>query len=494
MNFSLILKAPWRSARAPVRWVMCSFFVLLLIAAACILIFNKNKEGAITDAIGAIGFGMVYVWAFFVSHMLLMAMDARDLRIPQLPTNIVASLVLYAALCIALPAIALSLLGGHALAIAVVMALCVLGGLLFAWLPRYFASPMGLLPALMIGARRVVDIPGPSQPEFLSWALPLTLVLALLIAYRWRQLMRTHGMLQQSMRSPMVMQFRRIGENSWGTFGTAFSKETLSQQPAWMLAKADLRKVGPNAPLQTIRVALGGFYMPKTWRGLLLTAAQFSFLLIILAAVVLMIGLDSKVSLSGALTHIALPLGASLAIYGTALISIVTIARFSQRWRKTNTELPLLALMPGLGDAAKVKREFLRASLSLPMRWQIGLAVAMIAGALYLHVDAAIIVSIAAAQLCSVALLPAVLLRVIGGRPPQAWMFVVGTLMMIVLLNAGCVLPVLAKDDSLHPNIDYVALAVTAVWAVMGLVMVYLGRTGWRSLQHRPHAFLANQN
>jgi hypothetical protein len=493
MNLSLILKAPWRSARAPVRWVMCGFFALLIIAAACIVIFNKNREGAISDAIGAVGFGMVYVWAFFVSHMLLMAMDARDLRIPQLPANIIASLVLYAALCIVLPAITLGLLGGHALAIAVVMALCVLGGLLFAWLPRYFASPMGLLPALMIGARRVVDIPGPSRPEFLSWALPLTLVLTLLLVYRWRQLMRTHGMLQQGMRSPMVMQFRRVGENSWGTFGTAFSKETLSQQPAWMQAKADLRKVGPNAPVQAIRVALGGFYMPKTWRGILLTAAQFSFLLVILAAIILMIGLDSKANLSEALTRIALPLGASFTAYGTALISIVTIARFSQRWRKTNTELPLLALMPGLGDAAKVKREFLRASLSLPMRWQIGLAVAMIACALYLQVGAAVIASIVATQLCCLTMLPAVLLRVIGGRPPRAWMFAVGTVLMVVMLNAGCVLPILDKDNSLHPNIDYIALAVTAAWVLIGLVVLYLGRNGWRSLQHRPHAFLANQ-
>jgi hypothetical protein len=56
------------------------------------------------------------------------------------------------------------------------------------------------------------------------------------------------------------------------------------------------------------------------------------------------------------------------------------------------------------------------------------------------------------------------------------------------------VLPALAKDSSLHPNIDYVALAVTAVWVVIGLVVLYLGRTGWRSLQHRPHAFLANQH
>lgn len=494
MNLSLILKAPWRSARAPVRWVMCGFFALLVIAAACILIFNKDRAEAISDAIGAIGFGMIYVWAFFVSHTLLMAMDARDLRIPQLPTSIVASLVLYATICIALPTIILGLFGGHILAVATVMVLCVLGGLLFAWLPRYFATPIGLLPALMIGARRMVDIPGPSRPEFLTWALPLTLVLTVLLLYRWRQLMRTRGMLEQGMRSPMVMQFRRMGESSWGTFGTAFSKETLSQQPAWMQAKADLRKVGPQSPLQAIRVALGGFYMPKTWRGMLLTAAQFSFLLIIMAGFVLMIGLDSKLSPYKLLAHVVLPLAASFAIYSTALISIITIARFSQRWRKTNTELPLLALMPGLGDAMKVKREFLRASLRLPMRWQIAFTLAIIIGALYLHVSIAIVVSIAAAQLCCTALLPAVLLRVVGGQPPRPWMFVVGTVVMIMLLNAGCVLPALAKDSSLQPNIDYVALAVTAVWAVIGLVVVYLGRTGWRSLRHRPHAFLANQH
>ena len=494
MNLSLALKTPWRSARAPIRWVMCGFMACLLVAAVGILIFNKDRSGAISDAIGAIGFGLVYMWAFFLSHTMLLAMDARDLRIPQLSKSIVVGLTLYAAVSIIVPAVVLGALGGNAWAVAVVMALCVLGGLLFAWLPRYFASPIGLLPAVMVGARRIVDIPGPSRPEFMTWALPLTVVLAVLVVFRWYQVMRARGMLEQGMRSPMVMQFRRFGEGSWGTFGGAFSKETLSQQPAWMQAKADLRNVGPQAPLQAIRVALGGLYMPKTWRGVLLSAAQFSFVLLILAAVILMIGFDSKANLHRVLTLVALPLTGSFATYGTAIISIVTIARFSQRWRKTNTELPLLALMPGLGDPTKVKREFLFASLSLPIRWQIGFTLLLIAGTIYLHTGVAIIASVAAAQLACMGLLPAVLLRVIGGQPLKAWMIAVGTVFMIILLNAGCILPILSKDNSLHPNIDYIALAVTGVWLVIGLVMLHLGRTGWQSLQHRPHAFLANQH
>jgi hypothetical protein len=493
MNLSLIAQMPWRSARAPVRWVMSAFLAVLVIAAAGILVFNKNRAGALSDALGAIGFGLVYTWAFFVSHTLLMAMDARDLRIPQLPRTIVISLVFYGAICVVLPAIVLGLLGGNVLAVGTVMALCVLGGLLFAWLPRYFASPVGLLPALAIGARRIVDIPGPSRPEFLTWALPLTVVLAVLVVVRWRQLMRTRGMLEQGMRSPMVMQFRRFGEGSWGTFGSAFSKETLSQQPSWMQAKADLHKVGPHAPLRAIRVALGGFYMPRTWRGLLLTGAQFSFMLLIMVVVVLMIGLDSKSGLYETLHRVALPIGATFATYGTALISIVTIARFSQRWRKTNTELPLLALLPGLGDAAKVKREFLLASLSLPVTWQIALTAALIAGAVYMHAGAAIVLSITVAQLSCIALLPAVLLRVIGGRPLPAWIFAVGTILMIVLLNANSILPVLAKDSKMQTHIDQTALVISAVWIALGLVMFFLGRTGWLSLRHRPHVFLANQ-
>jgi hypothetical protein len=493
MNLLLILKTPWRSARPAVRWVMCGFFVLCLIPAVIILIFNKGRAEAISDALGALGFGTVYVWAFFLSHTLLLAMDARDLRIPRLSRTIVQSLLLYGGLCVAVPTVVLGLLLGNAMAIAVVMGLCVLGGLLFAWLPRYFAAPIGLLPAVMIGVRRMVDIPGPSQPEFMSWALPLLLVVAVLTVYRWRQLLRTSGLLEQGMRSPMVMQFRRFGESSWGTFGTAFSKESLSQQPAWMLAKADLRDVGPQAPLRAMRVALGGFYMPKDWRSKLLPLAQYGFVLLALVIVAVMTGLESKSGFYPALTHVALPLVSMGATYGTALISIITIARFSQRWRKTNTELPLLALMPGLGDAAKAKRDVLCVSLSLPVRWQIGLTAAMIAAALLLHVDAAIIACVVLAQLCCVALLPAVLLRVISGRPLKDWVLAVGTLVMVVLLNGNTVLPVLAKDSKLQSGVDHVASAIAAVWVVAGLLIFYVGRIGWRALQHRPHAFLANR-
>ena len=492
MNFSLILKTPWRSARAAVRWVMCGFFVLCLIPATIILIFGKDRAGAIYDVLGALGFGMVYVWAFFISHTLLLAMDARDLRIPRLSRTIVQSLLFYGALCVVVPSVVLGLLGGNALAIAVVMGLCVLGGLLFAWLPRYFATPIGLLPAVMIGVRRMVDIPGPSRPEFMTWALPLLLVLAVLIVYRWRQLLRTRGLLEQGMRSPMVMQFRRFGDGSWGTFGTAFSKESLSQQPAWMLAKADLHGVGPQTPLRAMRVALGGFYMPKTWRGRLLVFAQYGFVLLALAVVVVMTGIQSKSGFLQTMTHVALPIIAMGATYCTGLISIVTTARFSQRWRKTNTELPLLALMPGLGDAAKAKREILRASLTLPIRWQIALTAAMVIAAVLLHVDAVVIVCVAMAQLCCAALLPAILLRVIAGRPLKDWVLAVGTIAMFLLLNGNTVLPMLAKDAKLQAGVDLAALIITAVWVVAGLAILYIGRSGWQALKLRPHAFLAN--
>jgi hypothetical protein len=492
MNLASILITPWRSARAPVRWVMCAFLFACVVAAMGMLVFMKDRNDAISSATNALGFGMIYVWAFFLSHTLLLALDARDLRIPRLNGTITVSLVVYAIVCIALPTLALAMFGAPMAGTAVIMALCVLGGLLFAWLPRYFSVTAAFVPMLMIRGRQMFDIPGPTRPEFMSWALPLAIVLLLALLFRLRQLMRTRGMLEQGMRSPMVMQFRRCGTSGWGTIGGAFSNEALSRQPAWMQARADLRKVGPHTPLPAIRVALGGFYMPKTWQGVLLTMAQFSVGLLIIGFIVTMISLEHRISFYTALTTVGLPITACGATFGTAAISVATIARFTQRWRKTNTELPLLALMPGLGDAGKMKREFLRVSLTRPMAWQAGFTVVLIAGSFYMHVGTAVTLAIAAAQLGCMAVLPAILLRVLGGQPVRSWRFAAGTTLMFLLLNANCVLPILAKDIRLHPNIDYIALAIAALWVMIGLVVVYLGRAGWLSLRERPHAFLAN--
>ena len=156
------------------------------------------------------------------------------------------------------------------------------------------------------------------------------------------------------------------------------------------------------------------------------------------------------------------------------------------RWSKTNAELPLLALLPGLGHGRDVRRALLRAAVLAPARGQlVGLTLFVIVAAL-LHqgwqVDAAML----GMTLIALGMLAASALAVLGGSPICGW-----PKGLLLLLLALITLTVLSFTTG--PQWQPLRLAHLGIgWAALALWLIWLGRRGWRGLQQRPHPFLPN--
>lgn len=484
---------PFRSTRAPARWVLLLLYLFCAITAACILIFGPHKEDVAGSALSALGFGTVYCWGFYYSQTLLFASDARGMRVPGMPRYVAWSLLLHGLLYTVLPATVLAFFGAPFLPGIVLLGLCVVGGLLFAWLPQYVASIMALMPAVMLSPG--LHIPGPSTPDFLNWAAPVLLLSLLVVALRWYMLLHSARTLEQMRGKPMVLQFRRLDTGGLGGWFSMDNKGLAQNRwPAWAQACVNLYGVGPKAPVRTLRVALGGFYTPMTWWGYLILALQWGFAIFIFLAVLMASRLRyGSDFLSGLIDRLSFPMLAAFAAYSTALITVMTLARMTQRWNQVNRELPMMALMPGLGHADKVKRTLLSASLVRPLVAQAIMTLLLVIGALYTHADLTIVVAVTIAQLGCVALLPALVLRIFGGRPLAGWMLGIGCVVLLLVVNFNSMLPWLSQTPK-HPQhvYDYIAFVLAAFWLAVIAILAWLGTSGWKALRSRPHAFIAN--
>ncbi|HEY9130195.1 MAG TPA: hypothetical protein VIM98_00450 [Dyella sp.] len=484
---------PWRSTRAPARWVFMLLYVCCAIVAACILIYGPHNASAAGDALSAVAFGTIYCWGFYYSQTLLFAADAHGMRVPGMPRNVGLSLLLHGLLFVVVPAAILAPLGAPVWPSMVLLALCVTGGLLFAWMPQYVASLLALLPAIMLSPN--LRLPGPSTPDFLGWAVPVLLGALAIAALRWHSLLFSGRTLEQARGRPMVLQFRRLESGGLGGW-FAMDNKNLAQNrwPAWAQACANLRGVGPKAPMRTLRVALGGFYTPMTWWGYLSIALQWGFaiavFLVVIAATKFRYGSDFVMELFQRLT---LPMFSGFAAYATALISVMTIARMTQRWNHVNRELPLMALMPGLGQADEVKRSLLTASLVRPLIAQAAMTALLIASALYLHAEPIVIVAVTVAQLGCAALLPALILRTMGGVPLPGWVLGVGCVVLLLVVNINSLLPWMSRlPTPSHQLYEHAAFYLAAFWLAVIAFLAWLGSSGWKALRSRPHAFIAN--
>ena len=136
MNTLALLQVPWWSSHRSMRWFSMVVFVLCGIGAIAVGAFVAKPERWV-GAITLYGFGLVYLWAFFLSTCLLLAIDMRHLRVPAVQRHIALSLLLYGALTIGLPAGVMAMFDLPAWNALVVLALFGVCGLMFALLPRF---------------------------------------------------------------------------------------------------------------------------------------------------------------------------------------------------------------------------------------------------------------------------------------------------------------------------------------------------------------------
>lgn len=485
MNARQLLQIPWYSTYPSLRWFAVVVFVLCSAGAIAIGVF-ADGPGAMQGAVVLYGCGLTYLWAFFFSLDLLLAIDARQLRLPGIQRQINASLVLYGVLGITVPLF----VPGVDWSMAAVLALFSVIGLAFAVMPRYLAVMVALTPSLVNALWSRLGLPSIDDPRFAPWAALIALVLLLVCAWRWRQLLRAGNRQASGWSSPMVLQFRK---GSWGHWNCIGDNDQLGQRPDWLQPGVDLTGVGPAKPRKSLRVALGGWYLPQTAGSYgKQFALMFGLLAVPAAGLVLLSRIKSSGGADSAATLESGIIGAlsGLLVMAAPMICIFSLLWLSKRWQRTNAELPLLALLPGLGDPAGAKRLLLRTALGPPLALHGLLALLLGMIMLFWHDHAYMLSFMLLAQLGGAVVTTAILLNLFGGRALSPWSIGLILVVASALTMASLLLPAFALGR--HPTAQAMPLlpVLPLGWLLLAGAMAWLGRRGWRRLMQQPHPFL----
>ncbi len=264
MNVLLWLQIPWCSPRQSLRWITILVIVATPLGLLGINSFLAGNPASWQLGVGLCGVALFFLWAFFLPATLLLAIDARQLRLPGVERQIVGSLLLYGVLSLAVPTAWLVTRGATALPVAAALTLACCGGLAFATVPRYLVVLFAFTPSLFIGALRSfrIRLPDAGDLPLISLAGILALVLLLIVVWRARRLLQGGTNQPQGWSAPIVLQLR---DGSWDRRND--ENRSLRLLPDWLRADVDLADVGPARPGKSLRVALGGWYLPQTWRS-----------------------------------------------------------------------------------------------------------------------------------------------------------------------------------------------------------------------------------
>lgn len=491
MNLSTLLLTPWRAGRPAMRWLVLFLVVLAVLGAFAVGMYVHQADWWV-GALVCLGGGLGFLWGFVLSCLALLAVDARQLRLPGVQRSVTGALLLYGLSSVGLPSGLLGLYAGHTPTIALALTLCGLCGMLFVLLPRYLGSMIGFVPMLLQILSADFHLPGPAQAGFVHWALPTMLLAALIVAFCWWRLLRAERPYETGLSRPMLVQFRNsCGGNGWTGFAGNGMDSTaqIRSRPDWMQPRTDLRHCGPGHAVRSLRVALGGLFLPLTPMGRL---RQLAFLLVPSLLFIALISAQGMRRHGEAFWHSG---GLFMLIwfgaFGSSMLALFFLMPLQQRWQKANAELPLLALMPGLTADRQTKRDLLRAVFALPMAAQAALLLVLLGLGAVLGLGMPSLLLLTLAQLGGIGFMLAFALATVGGRPLRHGATAALSVYGYVLICVSVFLPALAENGRFHLDTSWSAL-FAAGWATLIVLLLWLGRRGWRGLQLRPHPFLPN--
>lgn len=495
MNIQGMLIAPWYAMRQTTRWIVLAISVLLVAGASSFAMFGlhgaERAYGApVTGMLVATGVFMLTLFA--LSPCLLLVIDGRRMRLPGLERDATGAVLLYGALLVIVPGAIIGSLGGYTWNVMAALATAVAAGLAMALLPRVLSFFIWLSPAVFNMLQPVLHLPRPAEPGFPLLGGALALFFALIALGCWRRVARADQPYDGSMGAPMMLQFRATSRGGWGSWGgDGIDASTLIRRnPAWLQPRVELRRSGPAHPITSLRIGLGGVFAPLTRGG---RAMQLSIVLGASLFFVLQLGVQAAQRQPGHFTHSFIHSGLVGMLmwgvgFGGSMLALLPIAQLVQRWMKQNAELPLLALMPGLGDAQHVKRRLLCASLLPPLAAQGALMVLALVLATLLHASAISTFALMLTLCGAMAFVSAFVVSVLGGRPLGRWPSIGLCLFGYVLFSVSIMVPLLSSSDQVH---GYVAWFLGA-WGLLLAMLAWLALRGWRGLAQRPHPFLAN--
>jgi hypothetical protein len=497
MNAAAVMLAPWRCVHGSMRWIMLVMLALCSIALVIALVAGAGIDAhKALIAVSAYCFGLFYAWAFWMPSLIVLASDARKLCVPGMQRAAGTSVFVYAGLCLILPTALIVPLGAAANPDILVVGLTMCAGLVFGLMPRYIAMLIGLAPALVLAFKHHMGTVFPAFDDP-RWQLAGACLLAVLIwvcVYRWRRLLAVDS-LPSGWNGPMVAQLRGgfSSANAWGLGGWQNSSSLPRQVPEWAQPSADLHGTGPQRPALSLRVLLGRWYVPQTWLSRL---RQLAWTLIVMGLVGVAFALveagHTRASLSDMrqLLPFVFPWLAMSAAIGIVAPSVVGVF---QRWQPKSAELPILALLPGLGDVAHARRHLLRAVLTRPLAGQLAiLLVSLLVATIWWHLDTSGMACLVAVLLTCAGFGGAVTFMILGDRQPSSagWVALLIAGFTLTCLSVG----VLMSSGGTRP---WQFSGVIEHWFVAALlvydtILLWLGWRGWRGFSQRPHPFMTN--
>lgn len=436
----------------------------------------------------ALGFAVWMLWSSYVATSLQLARDARDLRLPRIARDADHCLLLFAAVSVGLPALACWLLGAP---VALAAATCVLAaalGLAYMLLPFYVGFPLVMAVFIALTAHGLAA-------TVASWWM-LIPALVVFDALRWWQLRAAALVRRDGLAAATVFYcYRRDAMRNGGWRSLS---QTFLQSPLKKAMALNLRGIGPAHPVNSLRLALGGFGMPKSFAARLQDVWRLLAFLLVFALFFIAMQLFGPGAHSGDAVAVRRYWISPLLVYGGVMASVVSVTAFASRtrslWRKFDAELSLLALLPGLGKPDAAKRTTVLASLAPAAVFLAIIGCVLCAGAL--EVDATIWAYVSVMLCCGGAftLIAASTLESLGGSPIHTTGYVL--LYCAFTALASLVLSISLPADQYHgahPELIGVVPAwLLVLWGAYLLVLAVLAVHGARELRKRPHAFLAN--
>ena len=492
MNAAAMLMMPWRTTLPGTRRLILGTMALALMGALAFEVFWRGSSPSIVAAV-ITGYAEFFVGMLLLAPFLLLAIDAKQLRLPRVQPSIIGGLVLYGVLLVMVPSAILGVVGGDITILVAIHTLGLMLGLSIGLLPRYFAMAFGLTPILFNLLKPHFTVAHPDGSTFLEiWAT--TALLCAICAWCWWRQMRIADPYQQGFGKPMVLQTRnnhQIRWNGWDGWGAYDSTRQICSQPQWLQPIADLRDIGPQHPRRSLRIALGGWLLPKTWQSVL---RQWSVILAPLVVFAVLLELMRGFRIAEIVLDIlrALSLGAWVWMGGfaSAGLSLVVVLVLQQRWRKTNAELPLLALLPQLGRGALLIKHLLGASLLRLLSIQSAVLLLLLFAAVAKHTDGLSLCILLLSQVAAGGFALAFALANFGGCSLPTWSVGVIAGICFTLVGLDNVCMPFFSDAPVVSNPLRALLA--AAWVILLIGLVWLGWRGWHGLQKRPHPFLAH--
>jgi hypothetical protein len=316
--------------------------------------------------------------------------------------------------------------------------------------------------------------------------------LLLAIAWSWRRVLH-NAVSASSYNAPMILKFRN---NAWNNrsagIGNNGGSAMIRQRPNWMLSQPDLRRCGPEYPQHSLRLAMGGMFMPLTVTSRLRQCAFFVLPSLLFVAVMMLLSLqnhhgDGALSLWKAGGFAALVWGGG---FGASMLAFACLMQLAMRWRSANAELPLLTLLPGLPAGERGKHALLRAILIPALRWQLALWLVLLCCMIGLHLSKSSVVFLLLTPLGAMGFTIAFVLLIVGGKLPRPWASTALGIFGCVLINVSLFIPALNDTSTMRIGGGSLLELLAAAWIVLGSVLLWLGYRGWNGVVQRRHLFL----